>query len=410
MLSNITAEEAYNLIMESVYLTGVKELSILATLGLSCAEEIVSKEHIPPFTNSAMDGFAVKAEDTVNASENNPVTLQILDEIRAGDVAENPIQAGQCCYITTGAPMPEGADAVVMVEYTRREGTSVEIFKSVKHQDNVRLAGEDVKPGDVVIKPHTVFRPQEIACLASLGIQKAPVFARPSVGILSTGNELVSYKEPLIPGKIRDSNSIVLASLVEKYGGIPFIIPTALDTIENLGECFEKAMDLDILVTSGGVSMGDSDLVLEVFQECGLELIFHKVKQKPGFPLAFGKADRLLFFGLPGNPVSVYVNFILYVRPAMLKMMGYHHTELLTVEATLTEDKRKKLGRQEYVRAIVEQRDGQYFATTTGYQGSGVITSLTKANALLVLPMEMKNPKAGTKVKAILLDWKYDGI
>jgi len=343
-------------------------------------------ENIPPFDNSAMDGYAVRAADVKNASEANPAVLSVVEMIAAGYAPTKQVAAGQASRIMTGAMMPEGADAVVMQEVTQRAGDEVKIFESIDETGNVRFTGESVARGQQVMGKGKHLRPPEISMLASLNCPEVTVYRKPTVAIVSTGDELLLLGEPLEPGKIRESNRYGLYAQVEEAGGIPIDMGISPDDEAETERIFRAALSkADALITSGGVSVGEHDVVKSVLAKLG-EINFWRVAMKPGKPQAYGISDGKPIFGLPGNPVSSLVVFELFVRPALLKMAG--HTELLrpTFKATLAESITNKDGRVNYMRAILKESHGHYTAETTGPQGSGILHSLVLANGLITIP------------------------
>ena len=382
----LSVEEARQRMLDTIPILPSEKREILGCTGYVLAEALHAEENIPPFDNSAMDGFAVRAADVKNASEKNPAVLSVVETIAAGYAPTKQVAAGQAARIMTGAMMAEGADAVVMQEVTQQDGNEVKIFESVDTSENVRFTGESVKEGALVMGRGKHLRPPEISMLASLNCAEALVHRKPTVAIVSTGDELTPLGEPLEPGKIRDSNRYGLYAQVEEAGGIPIDMGIARDDEAETERIFRAALaEADALITSGGVSVGEHDVVKNVLEKLG-EINFWRVAMKPGKPQAYGIADGKPIFGLPGNPVSSLVVFELFVRPALLKMAG--HVDLLrpTFKATLAETITNRDGRVNYMRAILKESDGQYTAETTGPQGSGILHSLVLANGLITIP------------------------
>ncbi len=415
----ISVEEALEKVLSYVDVLEAEEVPILESQGQVLAEDIISHINIPPLDNAAMDGYAVKADDTRGASARTPRSLRVIDTVSAGSISQKKVMPGTAIRIMTGAPVPGSADSVVRFEDTdeaQRRGPDTDeigILCEVKPGLNIRKAGEDIVRGAVVLKKGTVLRPAEIGVLASLGMSKAKVIRRPVVAVLATGNELVEIERPLPAGKIYNSNTYSVASLVRRYGGIPKILGIALDNEESLVAKLRQGLDSDMLITSGGVSAGDYDMVKDVLASEG-EITFWTVRMKPGKPLAFGalkgidkkgKAKRIPHLGLPGNPVSSMVTFELFARPAMLKMMGKKNLAKPAIEAVLEEPVVNTDGRRCYIRAIVTKRDGQYYARVTGPQGSGILTSMSLANGLVIIPEDTPGAKAGEIVKVMMLGW-----
>ena len=382
----LSVEEARQQMLNTIPVLPTEKREILNCAGYVLAEALHAEENIPPFDNSAMDGFAVRAADVQNASETKPAVLTVVETIAAGYAPTKQVAPGQTSRIMTGAMMPEGADAVVMQEVTQRDGDEVKIFEGVDKTGNVRFTGESVAEGQQVMGKGKYLRPPEVSMLASLNCPEVTVYRKPTVAIVSTGDELTPLGEPLEPGKIRDSNRYGLYAQVEEAGGIPIDIGIAPDDEAETERIFRAALaKADALITSGGVSVGEHDVVKSVLARLG-KINFWRVAMKPGKPQAYGISDGKPIFGLPGNPVSSLVVFELFVRPALLKMAG--HTELLrpTFKATLAEPVTNRDGRVNYMRAILKASNGHYTAETTGPQGSGILHSLVLANGLITIP------------------------
>ena len=382
----LSVEEARQQMLNTIPVLPTEKREILNCAGYVLAETLHAEENIPPFDNSAMDGFAVRAADVQNASETKPAVLTVVETIAAGYAPTKQVAPGQTSRIMTGAMMPEGADAVVMQEVTQRDGDEVKIFEGVDKTGNVRFTGESVAEGQQVMGKGKYLRPPEVSMLASLNCPEVTVYRKPTVAIVSTGDELTPLGEPLEPGKIRDSNRYGLYAQVEEAGGIPIDMGIAPDDEAETERIFRAALaKTDALITSGGVSVGEHDVVKSVLARLG-KINFWRVAMKPGKPQAYGIADGKPIFGLPGNPVSSLVVFELFVRPALLKMAG--HTELLRpiFKATLAEPVTNRDGRVNYMRAILKASNGHYTAETTGPQGSGILHSLVLANGLITIP------------------------
>lgn len=422
----LTVEEALEKILNEVEILEEESVPILDSLGQVLTEDIKSDIDVPPLDNSAMDGYAVIAGDTKDANAESPKFLRVIDTVMAGSISQQKVVKGTAVRIMTGAPVPQGADSVVQFENTDEDKrrmtapgepiTEVGVISAATPGLNVRRAGEDIKRGTVALKQGTVIRPSEIGLIASLGYSRVNVVRRPVVAILSTGNELVEIEQPLSEGKLYNSNSYSIASLVKRYGGIPKLLGIAMDNEEDLINKLKQAQDADMLLTTGGVSMGDYDMVKDILVRDG-EMVFWKVRVKPGKPLAFGKikgagrngSERSIpHLGLPGNTVSCMVSFELFVRPALLKMMGKKNISKPTVEAILEETVKNNAGRRVYDRAIIEKRDGHYYARLTGPQGSGILSSMGMANGLVLIPEDMKEIQKGEAVKALMLDWNEE--
>lgn len=400
----ISIEDALSIILQNVEELPPRRMELGECLGRVLGEEVFAREDIPPFANSAMDGFAVRAGDTRPASPDGPRRLKILEDLPAGAVTGTVVGEGEAIRIMTGAPLPEGADAVVMVEDTRETADGVEIRKPVRAGENVREAGESVRKGEKVLPAGTRLRPQEIGMLAALGYPRPLVIPPPTAAIVTTGDELLTISEELQPGKIRDCNRYSLAAAVAHYGGLPVPLAPAGDRGGELKARLGEALACDLVLTSGGISAGKYDLVREALRELGGELLIRKVSMKPGQPLTFTVVGKTPVFSLPGNPVSVLVSFLQFVRPALLKMQGKKNLSLPEVEATLSQDCTEETDRTHLVRVRVEREGERYSVRPTGPQGSGILKSLVLANGLMVVPPNAGPLPAGSRVRVILLD------
>ena len=400
----ISVEDALHKILEVFVPLGKEKVNILDSLGRVIGEDIYATRNIPPMDNSAMDGYAVRWEDTRGASREKPAILNVIEDIPAGTIPKEGVGRGESSRIMTGAPVPDGANAVVRVEDTAKHGRRVKVFAQAKKGQDIRLAGEDVREGELVISRGDVIRPAEIGMLASLGRSFIMVYQRPIVAVLATGDELVDVDENPNPWQIVSSNSYSLAAQIIDCGGIPLQIGIAKDTREDLVSKFKAALRADIIVSSGGVSVGDYDLVKDVMKEVGNKMQFWRVAMRPGRPLALGSMGGVPMFGLPGNPVSSMVAFEQFVRPSILKMMGHKNLFRRTVKATIREDITKKKGAKHFIRARVEYKNGRFMVTSTGDQGSGILKSMVRANGLIILPENSTSAKKGDEVAVQLID------
>lgn len=404
----ITVSDALHTILSTVEAVGVEKVNILSALGRVLAEDIYARRTIPPTDNSAMDGYALIAEDTLGATREHPLLFDIIEDVPAGNMPRKIVGFAEATRIMTGAPIPEGVDAVVRVEDTEFDGDRVKIFAEASVGQNIRSMGEDVKEGELVLHRGTIIRPAETGMLAALGRSFIAVYQKPLVAILATGDELVDIDGELSPEKIISSNSYSGAAQVIESGGIPMQIGIAKDTKEDLTEKFNAAMRADIIVSSAGVSVGDYDFVKDVMEEIGVTIDFYQVAQRPGRPFTFGTAGRKLFFGLPGNPVSSMITFEQYVRPAILKMTGHTRIFRKTIKAILQENIKKKQGLRYFLRVRVNYEDGRFTAITTGEQGSGILKSMVQANGIMVLPEDSTSIKKGDEVIVQVIDNSFD--
>jgi molybdopterin molybdotransferase len=400
----ISVEEALNRILETIFPLPLEKVNILDALGRVIGEDVYASRNIPPKDNSAMDGYAIRWQDTREASKEGPVTLTVIEDIPAGTIPLKRVGPGEASRIMTGAPVPDGADAVMRMEDTEKDGRKVRIFAAAHKGLDIRNAGEDVQEGEKVICRGDVVRPAEIGMLAALGRSFISVHQRPVVAVLATGDELVDIDEKPTPWQIVSSNSYSIAAQVSECGGIPLQIGIAKDTREDLVAKFKAATRADIIISSGGVSVGDYDLVKDIMSEVGNNMQFWQVAMRPGKPLAFGSLEGIPIFGLPGNPVSSMVSFEQFVRPSILKMMGHKALFRKTVRATVREDIAKKKGTKHLIRARVDYENRQYTVSTTGEQGSGILKSMVRANGLIILPEDATSVKAGEEVTVQLLD------
>ncbi len=420
----ISVEQAEEKILSYVNILEEEESSILDCLGQVLAEDVYSGITIPPLDNTAMDGYAVRSEDIRGAGQKSSRLLQVIDTVPAGFISERKLTPGTAIRIMTGAPIPEGADCVVPFEYTdeaQREesGASDEIGILCEAEAgwNIRRAGEDIAEGSLVLRKGMALRPSEVGVLASLGCSSVKVIRRSVIAILATGDELVEVGQPLSRGKIYNSNTYSVAALVQRYGGIPKLLGIAMDSEDSLVEKLRHGLDADMLITIGGVSAGDYDIVKDVLAKEG-EIAFWTVRMKPGKPLAFGRikgsnkagaAGYIPHLGLPGNPVSAMITFEIFAQAAIRKMMGKKNLAKPVVNAVTEDSIINRDGRRVFARVVVEKRDGQYFARLTGPQGSGILTSMSSANGLVIVSEDKTRVEVGDTVQVMMLDWSEEG-
>ncbi len=404
----IGVREAMDLIVAGVAPLPAEDVALPEALGRVLAEDVDSPITLPARTNSAMDGFAVRSADVRGASRTAPRRLAVIEEVQAGRVPTRAIGAGQATRVMTGAPLPEGADGVIRQEDTEYAPGSVTILDDRDAGRNVRFAGEDLQKGARVLPAGTALGPAQIGVLASMARKRVQVFGRARVGILASGDEIVDLDrsaEILAGTKTASSNSYTLDGLVRLAGGVPVPLGIAADTRESVREHFERAVaSADLVVSTAGVSVGEYDHVRPVLEEMGCRMIVSKVRMRPGSPTSFGIVRGVPWIGLPGNPVSTMVCFELFVRPAVLKMQGHTLLFRRTVRS-VTEEPLKTPGRlMHFLRAVVRETPEGWRARLTGPQGSGILTSMAKANALLIVPEEADEVPAGTELSALLLD------
>jgi len=411
----LSVAEAQRIILGRVRPCDPESVPLLEALGRVLAEDVFAQDDLPPFDNSAMDGYALRADDATGASRDAPAALAVVGDIAAGHPSDVVIGPGQAARIMTGALLPQGADAVVPVEWTDEPAgadsslpAKVKVFQQSKRGEFVRLAGGDIRRGVKALDAGITVRPAEIALLAASGVARVRVIRRPRVAVLATGDELVQPGELLKPGHIRNANGWSCAAQVLQCGGALIQLGIARDTAADLRA---KLMDglaapADLFVVSAGVSVGAHDLVKGIVQAEG-ELDFWRVRMRPGKPLAFGQFQGVPFFGLPGNPVSAILTFEQFVRPAILKMSGRANWRRPVIKAELAEDVTSD-GRETYARAFVRREGDRYVAHLSGGQASNVLSALVAANALVIIPEGQKLVQAGAQVSAQMLDWSED--
>jgi molybdopterin molybdotransferase len=354
---------------------------------------------MPLCDNSAMDGYAVRAADCANI----PASLRVTGYIPAGGEITGPVEPGCTIRIMTGAPLPPGCDAVVPVEESDGGVETVTITAPVKSRQHIRFTGEDIAGGTTVIETGTLIRPAEISLFASFGKAVVPVFRRPRVAILSTGDELIELGEPLTKGKIVNSNALSLAAAVREIGAMPQILGIARDNRESHLEKMREGLKADALITSAGVSAGDRDLVRDVLAELGVQQLFWKVDMKPGGPTAFATYQGKPVFSLPGNPVSTMITFEELARPALLRMMGHRRVLKPLVKAVLQSEFRKKPGKLHFLRVKLAVVEGRYLAYSSGDQNTGILKTMLLADAIALLPAEPSSFSPGEEVDVHIL-------
>jgi len=401
-------KEAQKTVLEATQTLGLEKVGLLEAMGRVLGEDIIASRDNPPWDNSAMDGFAVRWEDIKQEHAiTKPVELKVIEDVLAGKVATKTVGPGQAIRIMTGAPVPKGATTVVKVEETEPVGDTVRIFKEVERGGNIRLQGEDVKKGDCIIAKGTPIRPAEAGMLAILAKSFVLVYQKPRVAVLSTGDELADLDERFDEDKIINSNSYGIAAAVQEAGGIPILLGIARDQPAALKEKIAHGLNADVLVLSGGVSLGESDFTKAVFKDLGAEMNFWKLAIRPGQPLVFGKIQGKLAFGLPGNSVSSMVTFEQLVRPAVLKMGGHRSYGRPVVKAVFQEKFSKRNDRRHFLRGILTREDGVLKVRTTGDQGSGILTSMVKANCLIDVPEEVERLTPGDTITVQVLSGQF---
>ncbi len=377
----ISVEQALERVLAQVPLVDIEEVSVAEAANRVVRADIHSNTNLPAFDNSAVDGYAVRSDDVRSASAAAPVMLRVSFEVAAGAAAALAVEPHAAARIFTGSPLPRGADAVVMQEDTAREGEWVKVLDAVRPFENVRMKGEDVKRGDLLVKAGEWVTASAVGLLGGCGESRVKVGCRPKVGVLATGNELQEPGNLLEPGQIYESNRITIAALADKAGGIARSYPIVRDTLTGTSKALEKAFaECDVVVTSGGVSVGEHDHVKAAFEVVGGKIDFWRVAMRPGKPFVFGTIGKKLLFGLPGNPVSAFVTFLLLVRPALLRMLGANDVRMQTAYGRVADPLRNDGDRRHFVRVTLG-KDGMI--RSAGPQASHMLRSLGKANALL---------------------------
>jgi len=410
-MSLLSVDQARERILSHFQPVTTETLPLAGCSNRVLAQNIAATSDLPPFNNSSMDGFAVRAADVLDASTASPRSLRVVADIPAGSHLTISLAPGEAARIMTGAPVPDSADAVIPVEDTnfdnRDAGTpapdEVQIFKSAKSGANVRSRGMDLHAGEIVLSTGRVLKPQDLGLLAMLGFANVLVYHKPRIALFSSGDELLPVDAPLEEGKIRDSNSYTLAALIEEAGAEVVRLGVAKDDPDSVKALLEKAVELnvDLILSSAGVSVGAFDFVKQVIEANGT-MDFWRVNMRPGKPVAFGEYKQILFIGLPGNPVSSFVGFEVFVRPTLQRLRGALNGDRQTIRVRC-EEQIDSDGRESYLRAQIQEEAGNFIARLTGHQGSGNLHSLVQANALLIIPAGVKCVPAGQEVNAWLI-------
>ena len=405
-MSMIEVTDAFNRVLEHTRRLPTKMVPLSEALHFVTAKPVVARDDSPSFDSSAMDGYGVKVSDVRSASEESPIALEIAGVARAGLVYETPLEHGTAVKILTGAMVPEGVEAVIMREKTSEADGEVLIESPVTPGENIRRRGEQFRSGDEVLPPGALITPPVVGLLAELGYAEVCVYRKPTVAMVVTGDELLEPHAPLDKGKIRDVNTSAIRAALQEVGVEITSTKRTPDDLENLLGAVKESLPLaDVLIVSGGVSVGDFDFVKTVFQRVGVEEVFWKVAVKPGKPVFFGTKGEKLVFGLPGNPASALVTFYLFVRPALLSMMGRERTQPVHLPARMKSDVKKKTGRTEYLRAKLQSPNGEVYAELRGGQHSHMLSSFAKADCLVAFPKDKASIAEGAKVQVQLLPW-----
>jgi len=407
----IEYKDALTLVLSAARTLPAETVPLARALGRTLARDVKAREAIPPFTKATMDGYAVRAADTRPVAEAgaapgrpSPVALTVVEDLPAGRLSRRPLGPGQAARIMTGAPLPGGADAVVMVEDTEKSDRGVVIRRAVRPGDNIGLAGEDLEKGQTALEKGAVIGPAEIGMLAAAGLARVPVVRRPRIAVIATGDEIVEPGRPLRRGRIRNANGPALTALADRAGAETRYLGIARDRSASLTAKLGRARGADILVLSGGVSVGDHDLVKEELERAGVRPVFWRVRIKPGKPVFFGRRGRQLVFGLPGNPTSAMVTFLLFVAPAVERMLGRTDPMPRTARAVLAGEIAVKPGRTQFLRGLAVGRGPMLEVAPYDDQRSGVLRSMVRSRLLIVVPADVARLERGCEVEVILMD------
>ena len=405
--SNLTVsvEEARKIILDAARPMGSESVSVMEASDSILYEDVVSDVMIPPVDDSAMDGYAIIAADTKGASRDNPVRLRVAGEVRAGaSILGKIVSYGTAIRIMTGAPIPQGADSVIRFEETEEKAGYVDIFSESVKYGNCKRAGESIGKGEIVLRKGDRLKSADVGLLVSLNRNAVRVYKRPTVSIISTGDELAEIGEEIHANQIRNVNAYTLYSEVRRYNALPRYLGIARDTIRDTKEKFLEALESDVVISTGGISMGKYDVVKKIYSELDIEILFEWIRVKPGRPCTLGVKNGKLIFGLPGYPVPTLTSFIQFVRPALLKLMGARKIEKPMVNAFLEENVANRGGSVNLLRGCFTIRNGEFYVSTTGSQKSSVLGSMSRANCLIVIPEDAEGLKAGEKVTIQLID------
>jgi molybdopterin molybdotransferase len=403
----ISMDEAIRIVLQHTSAIDGTNVDLMDALGCTLREDVRSDIDMPPFDKATMDGYAVVGEDVADARQENPAVLEVIEEIPAGSVPGKVVSNGQASRIMTGAPMPDGADTVVMVEDTvaERDGLGVRVLAVTEEGRNVVPLGEDVRCNQIVLEAGTLIRPPEIGILATVGVVSVPVYRRPIVGVVATGSEIVEPGNHPAAGQIRNSNGYSMMAQALRSGAETRYLGIVEDDEAALNAVISRGLDeCDVVLLSGGVSAGIYDLVQGAMRDCGVEIYFDRIRMKPGKPLTFGALGKKLVFGLPGNPVSAVVGLELLVRPAVRKMQSMSEVHRPMVRGKLAQGFRQSPGRKQFVPARSDEVNGCWESRWVGHHGSADLFSLSRANSLFVVEAEVEALNAGAEVDIVLLE------
>jgi molybdopterin molybdotransferase len=402
----IEYQDARALVLSAAKTLAAESVPLAHAQGRTLARDVRAREDIPPFSKATMDGYAVRAADTrrPGPDASGGVELEVLGDLPAGRMPRTAVGPGQAVRIMTGAPLPKAADAVVMVEDTEASGCTVKVRREVRPGDNIGLAGEDLKKNEIALERGTLIGPAETGMLAAAGLARVPVTRRPKLAVIATGDEIVEPGERKRPGQIRNANGPALMAMAVEAGAAPLYLGIARDRTASLAGKLARAKASDILVLSGGVSVGDYDLVKDELEAAGVRPVFWQVRIKPGKPVFFGVRGRQLVFGLPGNPTSAMVTFLLFVRPAVENMLGRKGPGPAAGRAVLAADIAVKPGRTQFLRGAITENGPVLKVAPYDDQRSGVLRSMVRSRVLIVVPADVRHVEAGREVEIIFMD------
>ncbi|SFC39415.1 gephyrin-like molybdotransferase Glp [Clostridium uliginosum] len=392
----INIDNALNMIYKETKKLGIENKDLLCSINRVLAEDIYSKDNLPPFDKSSKDGYAIKSNDTYSCSKENICELKIKGVIKAGDFIKDTLKNGEAYKIMTGAPIPKGADAVIKIEDVQIKEDKLLVFEQIDENNNIIKFGEEIKIGDLAIKKDSVIRPVEIGALASLGYSNVGVYKAPTVALIITGDELVDITSTIEMGQIRNSNEYSLKALVKSLNAEVLSLGIVSDDKETLKEKIKYGLEkADIVISSGGASVGDYDFVKDILKEIGADIKFSSVAIKPGKPVTFATFKEKLFFALPGNPSSLITTFEKLVKPTIEKIMGKEISNSEEFPVVLKDDFQEEVGREKYVYVEIKKTNGIYYAYKVGSQCSNHLMTMSRANGIIIIPKEFGNVKAG---------------
>lgn len=403
MRENLLLEEAQEALLNLARPLGETMVPLMEAAGRVIANDIIAFDNIPPFNKSPLDGYALRANDTRKASPANPVTLTVLEEVRAGFMPEQAVVPGTAIKIMTGAPIPAGADVVIKYEDVKEKNNCIEVYQPLKAGNNIILAGNDINRGELVASQGSLINPALAGLLASLGLYEVPVFPQVKAAIVSTGDELIEPSQPLTPGKIYNSSLYSLEARTRELGAIPVTLENVPDKVKAVVACFKQGLEMaDLVISTGGVSVGDYDVVQDALSDLGAETVFWKIKMKPGSPLIAAVKDNKLIIGLSGNPAAAMVTFDLMVVPVLKKMMGHKLFLPVKIKAVFLDRFDKSSPQRRFLRARLHRKNGMDFVRLTGEQGNGVLKSMIACNVLIDVPAGSGPLKTGQQVNAYI--------